>query len=620
MPFSDTPFVRVLRGLWQLLPTRRRVIFACLIFALLVAGVLEMGGMLFIFGFIGGLHIDPDTGARGGRLTWLFEFLHGGAFGSNFSYVLVAGGAVLGILFFKNLLSSLVQFGLMRFLFKLNQSVSVGLYRRELLSPYERIRTLNPLGRSGRVLKVFNVFSDCFANVAQVLADGSMLLMVCALLMLIDPLLTIGAAFVFGGVGSAMYLVVQRSLTVMADMDSEARKEATQQLEFGIDGVVDARLRDLRPQLLRDYGKALAKTSLLRRRTSALRRLPRSTNELLLAFLVVGSVFYLSVSGHSIEQALPTLGIFGFAGLRMTGAMTRVNASFQRLRSKAKDFDKLYREVALSMRQLARHEEENDYLSQEQPLPSGMDGRMQESLRASNVSFTYPHAPKPSIRNISVEIPRGGLISFCGPSGGGKSTLVQLLMGLMTPTEGVVRCDDWDIHHHIRVWQQNLGYVGQDSYVVPLTVRSNVAYGIPAAKVHDSQVLEALHLASADRFVSEYKGGIDHEIKAGGKNLSGGQMQRLMIARALYDNPDILVFDEATAALDNATEREITEALKKLSGTKTVITIAHRLSTIRASDCIHVVEDGSISASGTYDELLERSETFARLVAASEAD
>jgi ABC-type bacteriocin/lantibiotic exporter with double-glycine peptidase domain len=186
-------------------------------------------------------------------------------------------------------------------------------------------------------------------------------------------------------------------------------------------------------------------------------------------------------------------------------------------------------------------------------------------------------------------------------------------LGLVKPTGGRLSCDGWNIHHHIRAWHKNVGYVAQDLYFSPKSIRENVAFGIPAKRIDDEKVNKALALASAEDFVRALPGGVNHRLRSGATNLSGGQRQRLIIARALYNDPDIVIFDEATAALDNATEREITQAIQELSGTKTVICVAHRLSTIEKSDKIYVIEDGSVSGVGTYDELLESNPSFQKL-------
>lgn len=601
-----------------MLTPRKRVVFTLLNGLLLVSGLLEMGGMLFVFGFIGGLRVK-ENGHRGGRLGPLFEFVHGGTMDSHV-YVLLAGSIVLGVLAIKNILSTLVQFALNRFLMKLNQHVSESLLEGVLVAPFEKVNQEGASGLSGKIAKIFEVFSASFTSIAQVLADGTMVLMVLLLLLFIDPGLTIGAGLLFGCIGVIMYQMMQRTLVGMGRIEVQARKQSGAYLSDGIRGLAEVRLRDARPFVQRGYARALQATALQRRRMSALERLPRAVNEMSLTAMIVGSVYYLTHTGGSIEAALPTLGIFCFAGLKMTGALTRINKSFQRLRRTSEEFESYYEAILMMAPETfgkGRRTAENDYLHQERPFSAHQEGRLREKITVSKVAFSYS-GDVPVLKDVTLEIPRGSFASFCGPSGGGKSTLVLIILGLLKPQRGVVRCDDWDISEHPRAWHQNIGYVGQEMYIARRTIRENVAFGEEEEFIDDEKVWAALKLASAYGFVKKLPKMLRYRLSEGGTNLSGGQRQRIIIARALYRDPEIVVFDEATAALDNRTERSISRAIRRIAGAKTVICIAHRLSTIRDSDVIHVVDKGSVSASGSYEELLEKSPTFREL--ASKAD
>jgi ATP-binding cassette subfamily C protein len=256
---------------------------------------------------------------------------------------------------------------------------------------------------------------------------------------------------------------------------------------------------------------------------------------------------------------------------------------------------------------------EGSYLAEETKDPSKFDLPFEETLRLREVTYSYPSSQTPVVQDVSLEIPRGGFVSFCGTSGGGKSTLALLLMGLLRPQEGQVLCDGLDVFHHIRSWHRKIGYVGQNMYLSKRSIRENVAFTVPEEQIDDERVWAALRLASAHGFVRKLPERLRYRLAEGGANLSGGQRQRLIIARALYSDPEIIVFDEATAALDNVTERAIAKSIAELSQTKTIICIAHRLSTIANSDVIHVVEAGKITASGNFDALMQTSATFQKL-------
>jgi ATP-binding cassette, subfamily B, bacterial PglK len=205
---------------------------------------------------------------------------------------------------------------------------------------------------------------------------------------------------------------------------------------------------------------------------------------------------------------------------------------------------------------------------------------------------------------VYLRIRAGESLGIVGATGSGKSTLVALLLGLLPPTGGHIRIDDVPLVGHERAWHRLIGYVPQDPYVLDDTLRRNIAFGVADAAIDDQRVGRACSLAQLDELIRQLPDGLDTLLGEDGARLSGGQRQRVAIARALYHEPAVLVFDEATAALDNLTEREVTRAIGTLQGTRTLIVIAHRLSTVQGCDRLIFLQDGRIAASGTYDELL----------------
>jgi len=297
--------------------------------------------------------------------------------------------------------------------------------------------------------------------------------------------------------------------------------------------------------------------------------------------------------------------------------MSRINASLQGLRRRSLAFDS-QRQALL---RIAPHVFQNEldleapvtYLADE--VDSGESGGLtfDRDLVLEDVSFCYPESKTPAVDRLSLTIKAGSFVSFCGESGGGKSTLLLLLMGIAQPTSGRILCDGKDLRQYVRAWHRQIGYVGQSLFLSNTSVRNNIGLGVQFDRIDDAAVERALHQAAAWDFVAALPQGPRTIIRGNGSRLSGGQRQRVVIARALYHNPKVLVFDEATSALDTNTEKLITGALQGLRRTKTVICVAHRLSSIRASDEIFVMRQGRIVDHGSYDELLVKSEYFRQL-------
>jgi len=613
--------IAVLKALWRMLEPKRRVILSVLIGMQFVSGLFEMTGVFVIFGFIRGLRVKPDgihrAGGVGRVVTWLL-----GHPPSNWEFALYGGSLVVLVIVVKALQSAFVRFHFTRFLSNLNHRIAMQLFAAFVALPYEemvRVGESSLQSQLGRTLKIFSV---CFTAATHILSDATVLLMIVLLLVFVDVRLTLMGLTIFGALGVLVYQALQRKLRRMGKVDLQARRTLKAYLADGFGGIVEARLRDSVRYFQGRYGKALAQKMRVDRRRLTLGRIPASANEILLTVAIVCSVLYMVGGGGHLDETLPILGTFGFAGMRANGAMSRINRAFQTLRQRDEEFHELLEKVSrLAPKVLGSSDVDvSTYLADERPLPPGRDGKMHDHLRLENVCFSYPGSPQLAIDDVSLTIERGKFVSFCGESGGGKSTLLMLLMGLLRPTEGQVICDDWNVHEHIRVWHGNIGYVGQSAYISSGSIRHNVAFGIAPEKIDDAKVWAALDMAAAREFVEALPKRLDTELGGRGLRVSGGQRQRIIIARALYHDPDVVVFDEATAALDNVTEQAITEAAVRLSRKKTIICVAHRLSTIRDSDTIHVVHRGKIIDSGSYDQLLRSSEAFRRLARATADD
>ena len=242
-------------------------------------------------------------------------------------------------------------------------------------------------------------------------------------------------------------------------------------------------------------------------------------------------------------------------------------------------------------------------------------------IHIDSLGYAYPGQKGNALHDITITIPKNASIGFVGASGAGKTTIVDVLLGLLTPTEGRVLVDGKDIHEGISAWQRKIGYIPQQIYLTDDTIRRNVAFGLPDEEIDDEAVWAALEAAQLRDLVEALPERLDAEVGEHGSRLSGGQRQRIGIARALYRRPEVLVMDEATSALDNQTERHFVEALDRLQGEHTMIVIAHRLSTVRGCDTLYMLDDGRLVAQGTYEELMQSSEAFRRMAqSAHDAD
>lgn len=318
-------------------------------------------------------------------------------------------------------------------------------------------------------------------------------------------------------------------------------------------------------------------------RIQTLRQLPKLFIESLCfsgAFIIIAVIILIGVD---IQALIPQLGIFLMAAFKLLPAISRiVNNTTQVLRQKS-SIDLVYKGL---------FEQELEYA---QLLPEPIVSSISRDIVVSNLTFKYPSAHKPVLNHTSLVIPHNKSVAIIGSSGVGKSTLLDIILGIVPPQKGSVIYNGKSIHHNFKSWAKNVGYIPQSIYLLDETLIENVAFGIEKNKIDEKKVWDALEQAQLSEFVQSLPEGLQTKIGERGSRLSGGQRQRIGIARALYENPPILVLDEATSALDTETEEAVMSAIQNLHGNKTLIIVAHRLSTIEHCDIIYKLEKRSIT-------------------------
>jgi ABC-type multidrug transport system fused ATPase/permease subunit len=317
----------------------------------------------------------------------------------------------------------------------------------------------------------------------------------------------------------------------------------------------------------------------------------------------------LTITGRVGSEGLPLLALFAYAGFRVTPMANRLTFRLSEIRTSGFSVDRLYEDYLL----VTGHEVE------EADGDAAARG-VARNIVVEHVSYTYPGASSPALRDVSLAIRGGESIGFVGPTGAGKSTLVDIIIGLLPPSSGRVTIDGQELTSaNARAWRRNVGYVPQSIVLLDDTLRRNIALGVPEAEIDEEAVQRALRLARLDDVVASRPDGLDTKVGERGVRLSGGERQRIGIARALYHDPDVLVLDEATSALDNVTESAIASAISALEGRKTVLIIAHRMSTVRNCDRLALLAGGRLVDCGTFEQLLAGSEEFRALVLAAES-
>ena len=328
-----------------------------------------------------------------------------------------------------------------------------------------------------------------------------------------------------------------------------------------------------------EYEHAGAQSVELGRKYSIMAALPNLLIETLCVCSVLGVVAYRIASGADLAAVVPSLSAFALAAVRLLPRVSSINSAINTI-----DLQESEREA----RAAAQRE-----LTPDPAQPAG-------DIVLTNVSYTYPDRGERVLQNVSLRIRRGQCVGIVGVTGAGKTTLVDVMLGLLRPDSGTVCCGAQDICENNAAWQRQIGYIPQSIYLTDDTIRSNVALGLAPEQIDEAAVWRALESAQLADFVRGLQDGLDTVIGERGVRLSGGQRQRVGIARALYRDPEIVFFDEATSSLDSETEAAVMQAVHALGAEKTIIIVAHRLTTLRDCDVIYRVTGGGVEEEATW--------------------
>lgn len=321
---------------------------------------------------------------------------------------------------------------------------------------------------------------------------------------------------------------------------------------------------------------------------AVLNNLPRLMIETVFMVAVLGYVLIFMLTGGNVTKLIPQFMAFAVAAVRIMPSVNRINTYMTQVAYQEPSLNYLYDNLSDSVRS-------DRELQARKAQISGPALSLEDRIELRHVTFRYPDGDRNILTDTGMVVPKGKSVGIMGPSGAGKSTLVDILLGLLHANEGEILCDGHNIFSNYDSWLAQIGYIPQSIYMVDESIRENVAFGIDADKISEKRIWEVLKEAQLDEFVRSLPEGLDTRIGDRGVRLSGGQRQRIGIARALYHNPEILVFDEATSALDNETEKALMDAINSFHGRKTMVIIAHRLNTIENCDIIYKVEGEKIT-------------------------
>jgi ABC-type bacteriocin/lantibiotic exporter with double-glycine peptidase domain len=600
MPEKPIEQMSVVGKLLALLPWRQRVRTCLLLLLTLTTAAVETMGIASIAPFLAVL-ATPEMAEKNEFLSRISAILHL----ENRHQFLV----VLGLLSFSGLVAgslcrALNNWGQIRFSRSIEYSLACRLMTDYLRRPFAFFLGRNNADLTKMVLtEVSQVVSGFLSPIIGIVSSTITMTLLLGLLCAVNAKLALGTAAVIAGLYSGIFLSLRRWLTRLGQRRFKANQQRFEAASEVFGGIKEIKLLGSEHVYLKRFSGAFSRVARAQANASLAGALPLYALELIAFGGGLLIALYFLQSSEDLARALPLIALYILCARRILPAIQGIFKNVTMLRYSQPAVNKLLQDFERSE-------------SSGTAIARGAERlRFEDAVVLKDVSFAYPNARKAAIANINLEIPKGARVGFVGITGSGKTTTVDVILGLLSPNKGALLVDGTRIGpDNVRSWQANLGYVPQHIYLADDSVAANIALGVPHKEMDQEAVEKAAHIANIHDFVAnEMAQGYMTMVGERGIRLSGGQRQRIGVARALYRDPHVLLFDEATSALDNRTEKAVMQRLQSLGRDRTMIFIAHRLSTVRDCDVIYLFAGGKIEACGTYDELTETSAEFQSL-------
>lgn len=598
------PMLASLKKLYALLTPRDRRHGALLAGMMLVGACLEVVGVAAIPAFVSAI-LDPDRVSRMPVVGGAFAGL-----GLEGTTELVVWGAIALMVIFAVKNGFLILNHYLQLRYVTNRRIQLA---GRLTRAYMNARYAFHLSRNTSELlrnvdrEVTVVTNSVMGAILDLCTRVLIMAAVLLLLFLVEPWITLYWITFFGSIAAIGVVATSAKLRRFGLAEQRERARFVQALYQGFGSFKEARVLNREHYFIGKIDEAVRHIAVANRFKQFIWKIITPIAEFTAVTGLLVLVAGLILIGRPMESVLVTLSLFAVGMVRLRETISATMSHFAHLRYELVSVDPVH----------------DDLMALESSAPEARAHRtrpagrhLQQEIELRDVWYRYDGAPKHAVQGVSLRIPAGSAVGFVGSTGAGKSTLVDIILGLLEPERGGILVDGVDIRAGgVGRWQTAIGYVPQSIYLLDDTIRRNVALGVEDRDIDADALRAALRAAQLEGFVERQPQGLDTVVGERGMRLSGGERQRIGIARALYHNPDVLVLDEATSSLDNATERAVIQAVEALKGQRTIIMIAHRLTTVRACDTLHFLKDGRIEATGGYAELQAGHDGFREMAA-----
>ena len=574
---------------------RRRIIF--LLFTVMIMAFIEMLGLASILPFIGMLS-NPDILNTNKYLGEIFNYAKNFGVDSENEFIFFLGTFVFTLLIISLIFKASTTYLQVRFNSMCQYNIGRRIIEGYLNKSYSWFLNRNSAELGKNILtEVSTVVGNGLSPLLNLVVQSIMSLTILTLLIIVDPKL----ALIIGLILCLAYVIVYKSLLNIINLKSQERFNANQwrftAVSEAFGAVKEIKLSGLEQTYIDRFSEPAKSLAKNQASLQVIGKLPRYAIEAIAFGGMLLIVLYLIAQSKNFTDAVPIIALYVFAGYRLMPSAQQIYISATQLRSIIPALDALYKDIA----------------SLEKPVKKiGEKILFNKSINLRNINFNYPNNEKLALKKINLKIQSGTKVGIIGTTGSGKTTLIDLILGLLEPKDGKIEVDDKVINKNsLRSWQSLIGYVPQQIYLADDTIAANIAFGENPKNINLNDIETATKIANIHEFISKELP-LKYQTKVGerGIRLSGGQIQRIGIARALYRKPQVLVLDEATSALDNITEKSVLDKLNNFGNNVTIIIITHRLTSIKNCDNIYLIDKGEIKAEGTFDKIEKENSLF----------
>ena len=579
--------VKIFKKMNKLLDAKQKRIMVVIVFLMLIGGVLESLSISVVIPVVSVL-LDPNAVENNQLLGAIYNGLH---LQNVTQFTIVMLIALIGAFVLKNLFLFLQNVVQLKFVYTNQFATSRRMMINFMKRPYEYYLNADTAVIQRNITSDVNNMYGLILSVLQLISEGVVFACLVAVLLVVDAKMIMTIAVLLVAVLFLIKVVLKPIMVKAGQENQDYYSGLYKWIEQSVMGIKEIKIANKEQYFINEYAKCGFGYVNAVQRYNLFNSTPRLLIE---TVCIAGLVLYMMIvmlQGATVTEMLPQLTTFGLAAMRLIPSANRINNYLTSISY----FEPFFMGVSDHLQEEIHDEnmvydvEAYEHKKQVEKLD------IKKAIKLEDITYKYPNSEQLIFDHADMEIPIGAAVGIVGSSGSGKTTVVDILLGLLELQTGTIYADGVNVKDNYEAWLKNIGYIPQTIFMIDSTIRKNVAFGIADEEIDDDRVWAVLKEAQLDEFVRSLPEGLDTGIGERGIRLSGGQRQRIGIARALFEDPEVLVLDEATSALDNDTEAAIMESINRLHGKKTLIIIAHRLQTIEKCDIVYRVENGKVS-------------------------